>query len=113
METKLTIKQRITLANLLGPTAMSAAKRKIINDQLNDLALTAEEIKESGYTEKISPDGRMSFAYHPAQDPMKTIVFGEVVCECLSKKLEDLDKQEKIDGDLFPLWEMFVAPKPE
>ena len=112
MEKKFTIKQRITLANLLGPVATSAAKRKIINDTLNDLSLSESEIKDSGYTEKVE-NNRLSFGYHPAQDPMKEFNFGEVVCECLSKELDKLDKQEKLDGDLFSLWKMFVAPEEE
>ena len=108
MEACLTIKQRMNLIALLQPMAASAAKRKIINGTINDLSLSEEEIKESGYTEEILPNGALSFKYHPGQDPKKTVSFGESVCEGLSKKFVELDTQEKIDGDLFPLWEIFV-----
>jgi len=108
MEATLTIKQRLSLIALLQPMSSSAAKRQILNDMINALSLSENEIKDSGYSETILPAGGMTFIYHPAQDPMKKISFGEVVVELLSKKLSKLDKDEKIDGDLFPLYKIFV-----
>lgn len=107
MEANLSIKQRILLNGILAPLESSAAKRKIINDLMSDLSLSVEEIKATQYEEKQIGTG-MSFVYKPAADPMKSISFNDVVCDCLKIKFQALDKQEKIDANLLPLFEMFV-----
>jgi hypothetical protein len=115
METKLTIRQRINVINLLSPVASSAAKRKIINDAIGELSLSVEEIKQAQYHEEtvVGPQGQpsLSYRYQPAGDPMKLLKFDEVVVEILRKIFLELDKQEKLNGELFPLYELFVDLK--
>ena len=107
METKLSIKQRILISNLLQPIVSSAAKRKIINDFMMDLSLTVEEIKTTEYMERQIGNG-ISFMYKASLDPMKSFSFNEIILDCLKKIFLKLDEEEKIDADTLPLFEMFT-----
>jgi hypothetical protein len=110
METKLTIKQRISLIGILSPVASSAAKRKLINDAIGELSLSAEEIKATTYKETLVGQG-MTYVYNPQNDPIKSFNFNEVILDSLSARFGELNKMEAIDGDMFPLYEMFYHPK--
>jgi hypothetical protein len=75
--------------------------------------LSEQEIKDSDYVEIATPEGGLSYKYHPANDPQKVVVFGETITDLLVKKLVELDKREMIDAELFPLYELFVSSKPD
>jgi hypothetical protein len=107
METKLSIKHRILISNLLQPIVSSAAKRKIISDCIMDLSLTVEEIKTTEYMERQIGNG-ISFMYKASLDPMKSFSFNEIILDCLKKIFLKLDEEEKIDADTLPLFEMFT-----
>ncbi len=107
METKLSIKQRILLIGILAPMESSHAKREIIKNAIKDLALSVEEIQATNYQETQIGQS-MSFTYKTPFDPMKIIAFNSVILEMLAKAFKALDKEEKLNADTDPLFEIFV-----
>jgi hypothetical protein len=105
---KLSIKERIKVSELLADQVGSRATVKLIRTAVEDLSLSEEEIKETGFLEIPSEKGGSSLGWNPQKDPMKDVVFGETVLKKIQEKLKYLDASENLNADQAALFDKFI-----
>jgi len=99
---KLNVLERIILMGLL-PKEENYLTFKIIMTLKGDLSFSEAEHKKIMFT--TLPDGRVSWKNGAIA---KDIKIPDVILSMIKAKLEDLEKEKKINDDNFSLYEKFI-----
>ena len=100
---ELTARPRIILLQTVRSIVGSVATMRIREDLIRRLGFTEEEYRDLKLTE--TPSG---LQWDLTKDLPVEIEIGDVARLMIIKKLEEFDKAEKIDENLFELWKLFL-----
>jgi hypothetical protein len=108
MKVKLGLSQRLSgvLAELVSDQTGNHDKMVAIRKFKESLLLSESEVKESGFEEKISDDGRLSFRWKKHIE--KEVEFKPCVLEAIKNKLEQLNGAGRLTEAQDMLYEKFV-----
>jgi UDP-galactopyranose mutase len=108
MKVKMSIETRLRLSEILADQAGSYARLKAMRVAREELSLTDEEVKATGFKENPNGDGTVSYSWNREGDTNKECNLSDVLVDVIVKKLEALDKAEKLTEAQMPLYEAFI-----
>jgi hypothetical protein len=103
----LSIKDRLLLLNIL-PKESNFITLRLVNDLMNSLSFTEDEIAEALIQEVIE-NGVKTVRWDREKDIKKEFEFGEQTKKIIIDQLKELDEQKKITFDHFELCEKFLG----
>ena len=109
MEIKLSIRDRLKLAELMSSEVGSFATMKLIRVLLEELSLSDEEIKACSFKQIPGDNGTSQMLWLEEKDPMKLCQIGEVALTTIQRKLKQLDSCNALKNDQLDLYEKFAG----
>ena len=106
MNTKLKIKERLILLNIL-PDQGNFATLKLVRKLREKLSFTEQENNE--YEIELSNDGK-SVKWNPEKDSIeKDMEFGDFENDLIKSRLKALDEEKKLNDNHYSIYEKFVG----
>ena len=104
---KLTVKERITVANIL-PEKGDITALKQVRVLRETLSFTDKENKDF----EITVEGGM-IKWNAEKAKLVDIPISEMMITVIARKLRDLNKAKNLRDDMISIWDKFVPKKPE
>jgi hypothetical protein len=94
------------ISEMLSQKVDSYATMKIFKKAMEEMSLSEEEIKTSGFVQVPMPDGKVGMSW--ITDPMKEVEFGETVLLFIKETLKRLSDSKTLRNDQIDLYEKFI-----
>ena len=109
---RLAVVERIVLQGLL-PSEGNYVLLKVCRDLRDELGFSEEELKALNFQTVALPNGENKMEWNQTLDPNKEVTIGESLRLDIKKRLEELDKNEKLQPNQMSLYEKFVQVEDE